>query len=253
MNVRTQPAGGVIAGVSAFCVAAIMPGCAGYQQQLAVSQASSAIVVTPGDINRQYDILGTIQWPGVGYRTLFSTPCTPEKLREEAFARWGYSVSAVIGYTSWNDGGQIQCSGTAIRFSGTSSIPRDTTASSGAPNSDAWSSSAWCQSIRAGGGSACDEHQFSVYPGVRDVVDHVITSMPDGVRTYLYMPSLKRIRHIGTTPFKATIARETAASFAYCAGSCSDTASFITAQPRNLEFRFEQTEKGWQGQIVDNR
>jgi hypothetical protein len=107
---------GVIALASGLYVLVMMTGCAAYQRQLAVREAASSIIVTPGDINRQYDILGTIQWPGAGYRMAFGTPCTPEILREEAFTRWGYSVSAIIGYTSWNDSGQIQCSGTAVRF-----------------------------------------------------------------------------------------------------------------------------------------
>jgi hypothetical protein len=93
-----------------------MSGCAAYRQQLAVREAASSIIVTPGDINRQCDILGTTQWPGAGYRMAFDTPCTPEIPREEPFGRWGYSVSAIIGYTSWNDSGQIQCSRTTVHF-----------------------------------------------------------------------------------------------------------------------------------------
>ena len=64
----------VIGTLSAFWTMALIAGCAASQQQLAVREAASNIIVTPGDINRQYDILGTVQWPGVGYTTLFGTP-----------------------------------------------------------------------------------------------------------------------------------------------------------------------------------
>jgi hypothetical protein len=116
MNVSKSLRRAVSATLPALWAMTLSAGCAEYQQQLAVREAASNVIVTPGDINRQYDILGTIHWPGAGYTTLFGTPCAPEKLREEAFARWGYSVSAIIGYTSWKDGAQIQCSGAAVRF-----------------------------------------------------------------------------------------------------------------------------------------
>jgi hypothetical protein len=45
-----------------------------------------------------------------------------------------------------------------------------------------WADSAWCVDVRVRGGNACDEHQFSVYPAITDVVRHGITSLPDGVQ-----------------------------------------------------------------------
>src|ERR1700680_3245107 len=67
------------------------------------------------------------------------------------------------------------------------------------PSTINWPDTSWWVGIRKGG-KPCDEHQFSVYPGVADVVRQSINSTPEGVNVYIYFPNLKRIRPIGTTP-----------------------------------------------------
>ena len=116
-----------------------------------------------------------------------------------------------------------------------------------------WADSQWCVSVRALGGNACDEHQFSVYPAETDVVRQSINSTPEGVEAYMYMPSLKRIRHIGTTPYVATVARQTATEFRWCAGKCDDPAAFLPGVPRDLQLRFERIGGSWKGQVIENR
>jgi hypothetical protein len=69
----------------------------------------------------------------------------------------------------------------------------------------------------------------------------------------MYMPSLNRIRHIGTTPYIAIVARQTAAEFRWCAGKCDDATGFLSGAPRDLEFRFEDTQGVWKGQVLDKR
>jgi hypothetical protein len=67
----------------------------------------------------------------------------------------------------------------------------------------------------------------------------------------MYMPSIKRTRYIGTTPYVATVPRETAAEFRWCPGKCDDPAAFVLGAPRDLEVHFENTQGSWKGQVVE--
>lgn len=87
------------------------------QRQQAAQTKRDSVVVTPGDLSSQkYRILGPVEWPGQGNVTLFGSPCEPNRLRQAAIEKYGSSVSAVIGYTQWKDGGQVRCGGTAVTF-----------------------------------------------------------------------------------------------------------------------------------------
>jgi hypothetical protein len=251
-------------------MAFIGAGCEAYQQQLAAQQAYESavenIIITPGDINRPYNILGTIQWPGVGYRTVFGTPCNPDKLREEALKRWGTAVNALIGYTSWNDGGQIQCSGTAVQFSTgatTQTAPQQQHAVAlpgpdvwrseppGAILVQDWASSAECQAFRRAGGSVCDEHHLSVVPVVTDVVRQEIDSSPAGLNVFVYYYDTRKMKYLGRTPFEFVLARQTIDQMSFCAGPClgPDLSRFVRGQARDVRIVFEQDGDGWVGRV----
>ena len=96
---------------------AILIGCAVPNYMEYSESQLDRIIVTPADISRPYEILGSVDWPGRGVIVISSDPiCGPDRIRGEALDRYGEGVDAVIGFTTWHDGSQHNCNGTAVRF-----------------------------------------------------------------------------------------------------------------------------------------
>lgn len=93
----------------------------------AAASAMNKIVVTPGDIaGGRYDILGQVEWPPKGQEPHEGAPCDPSRIRMAAFDQFGESVSAVIGFHTWDVNGLTRCGGAAVHFTQTPDKPAAT-------------------------------------------------------------------------------------------------------------------------------
>jgi hypothetical protein len=115
-----------------------------------------------------------------------------------------------------------------------------------------WQTSDYCASVRGNQGAVCDEHQVSFVPVTYQRVRQVIHSTPEGENVFLYLPPLKRIRHVGTTPYTFYVASEKVSGLAFCAGPClgPDVSRFVQGQPRDIEIVFTQEGDGLRNAVT---
>lgn len=80
--------------------------------------APGEMLVTADDVSgRRLEELGWLEWPTPGMMMLFAVPCTPKILRAAALREYGGRASAIVRYVEWReDGRQLHCGGTAVRF-----------------------------------------------------------------------------------------------------------------------------------------
>ena len=84
----------------------------------APSLVALVLVALPDVANGgRYQMLGQIEWPSKTDYRFVTEDCDPAHLQRAAYARYGSAASAVIGYRTWEENGELHCSGTVVKYS----------------------------------------------------------------------------------------------------------------------------------------
>ncbi len=94
--------------------------CSGSLPTLEEHRQRAHIRVEAGDIaDREYLLLGSVEWPAPGRAPRPHRRCNPDRLRARALEIYGDRVDAIVEFASWTEGRQSVCSGTAVQFTDT--------------------------------------------------------------------------------------------------------------------------------------